>query len=661
MSGVYCRHALIAVLLLSIAALPVRAHAQQTRAMEVDPAASGALDLAAHSDESGESQALEIPVDRGGHALSAGSLELWRNISANYRMAGELLATIRHELELAGDDPPSRVAVWQQYGPLLVDTRNRLNDMRHMIAARLAEGGLQDGTERQAYGSWNDDLYRVIAMLDNDVIVLDREASFYGGLSSDVYEDAFGSGVSESPMESTFWGGETRKPEPKEEWEYEAEFGFQSGQSTYAENEAWNAEFVERLIAAGGNEFEFYQQYNKDISYVESESWTVGAEQKIKDILWEGDLRLKEEFGQYRDKDDSANDLQEGEFKMRFDPEWSDGRWQADVEYRYNVKVYETFSTRSYKLNSGKLKLEHEFSEDLEGNVRGAFDDYNYSIGSDRGNSKTQYGSGMDWDITNDLSIGVDLEQESKNYDVRKDRNHEERKYGVDLDWKPDDHSQLSLKHGFTDHDRFYDPGENYEDNATDARYRRSLSDEFDFDLNWSYRDKQFDIDPLSDTLQRGYGFGMNYNPDEDWNLAYSFDNRDYGYSDPVREYEARGHRGSIGYRHHNISLNLDISRSENDYAMDALRNYTRDDYDLDFDYRFDRHSVRVYYGVGYLDQADPASTNDYSETRVGAGWDYELSEEAQLRLSYDFNVREYDSQPEQEDNRLQAIISFRF
>src|SRR5690606_9639432 len=324
MSGVSCRHALMAVVLLIAAAAPLRVHAQETRALEVAPASTPGLERAGHVDAGGESQALEVPLAQGSRTLSAGSLELWRNISANYRMAGDLLATIRHELELAGDDPPGRVAVWQHYGPMLVDTRNRLNELRQIVSGRLADAQLAQDSEKLAYGSWNDDLYRVIAMLDNDVIVLDREASFYGGLSSDVYDEAIGSGVSESPMESTFWGGETRRPEPREEWEYEAELGFQSGQSTYAENEAWNAEFVERLIAAGGNEYEFYQQYNRDISYVESESWTVGAEQKIKDMLWDGDLRLQEEFSQYRDHDDSANDLQEGEFKLRFDPEWSD-------------------------------------------------------------------------------------------------------------------------------------------------------------------------------------------------------------------------------------------------------------------------------------------------------------------------------------------------
>ncbi|MCB1216532.1 hypothetical protein KDL44_04030 [bacterium] len=652
----------MAVLVLCCAAWPAHSRAQETRALELESGSAPALELADPSLLEGESQALEIRIDDADRQLfSAGTIELWRNISANFRISGELLAQIRHGLEEAGEDPGLRLAVLQRYTPLLLEARARLVAMRGIVDGRLGGEGLTQDTERRIYSGWHDDLYRVIAMIDNDVIILDREASFYGGLSSDVYDEAIGSGVTESPMESTFWGGETRKPEPRAEWEYEGQIGYQAGNSTYADNEAWNYEFVETLTAAGGNEYEFFQQYSRDISYVESESWSFGAEQKIKDILWDGDLRLSEEFGLYRDKDDPLNDLQEGEFKLRFDPEWADGRWEADAEYKYQLKVYETFSARSYKLNSGKLKLEHEFSKDLEGEVEGSFDDYNYSIGSDRGNSKTEYGSALDWDVTNDLSIGAEVGLELKNYDVRKDRNHEESSYDIDVDWKADDHSQLSLKYGYTDHNRFYDPGENYEENKSDVRYRRNLSQEFDFDLNWSFRDKQYDLDPLSDTEQTGYGLGMNYNPDEEWNFAYGYDFKDYGYSDPVREYEAIGHRGSAAWRHHNVSLTLDISRSENDYAMDALRNYTRDDYNLDFDYRFDRHSLRVYYGVGYLDQADPASTNDYTETRLGAGWDYELSEDTDLRLSYDFNVRDYDSQPEQEDNRLQALISFRF
>ncbi len=662
MFGVTCRYALMALLLLFAAACPLRVHAQETKALEVQPIDSQSLQLAETEDIMGESQAFERAVEQGmDRMFSVGTLELWRNISANYRMAGDILRQIRDNSELAGDDSQERLAIWSRYGPLLVQTRNRLNDLRRLVDERLADGALADGTERLAYSVWQDDLYRVIGMLDNDVIVLDRDASFYGGLSNDVYDETFGEGVYESPMESTFWGGETRKEEPGAEWEYEAEFGFQSGQSTYAENEAHTFEFVERLKAAGGNEYEFYQEYNRDISYVESATWTFGAEQKIKDILWDGDLRLKEEFSEYRDKSDSTNDLQEGEFKLSFNPEWADGRWGADVDYKYNVKVYETFSSRSYKLNSGKLKLEHEFSKDFEGEVFSSFDDYNYSIGSDRGNSKTKYGSSFDWDVTNDFSLGVELEQENKNYDVRKDRNHIELGYDFSMDWKPDDDSQFSIKHGITDYDRYYDPGDNYEENSTSASYRRSLSEELDFDLKWSYRDKQFDIVPLDDTLQRGYGLGLNYNPDAEWNFSYSFDNRDNGYVDPVREYEARSHRGGVRWSHHNIGVSFDVSTSENLYAMDALRDYARDDFNLDFDYRFDRHSVRVYYGVGYLDQADPASTNDYTETRVGASWDYELSEEAELSISYDFNEREYDSQPLQEDNRLQAIISFRF
>ena len=660
MSGDFVRLALITLLL--AAAWPLAARAQESSALEVSPSDSQPLQLAESLDVSGETLAYEKPLaDEQSRLLSAGALELWSNISANYRMAGDLLVQLRDSMREAGDDPALRLAVWERYGPLLVDTRNRLNDMRHIIDQRLLDGNLHEGLETQAYSVWQDDLYRVIGKLDNDVIVLDGEASFYGAVTNDVYDSAFGSGVYESPMESTPWGGETRKPGPKPEWEYEAEFGYASGQSTYAENQSYTYDFVETLKAAGGNEYEFYQSYNHDLSYVESENYTFGAKQKIKDILWEGDLRLQEEFSRYHDSDDPANNLQEGEFKLRFDPEWSDGKWGADVEYKYDVKVYETFSSRSYKLNNGKLKLEHEFSKDLDSEVYSSFDDYNYSIGSDRGNSKVESGTALDWDVTNDLSLGFETSIEDKHYDVRKDRNYTQQDFDFKASWKPDDDSQLSLNHSLKDYDRYYNPGENYQENSSSASYRRNLSEELDVDLDWSFRDKSFAVDPLDDTEQTGFGYGLNYNPAEDWNISYSFDNKDYGFADPVREYEARGHRAGVRYTHHNIGLGLDFSLSENDYTMDALRNYTRDDYNLDFDYRFDRHSVRVYYGVGYLDQADPASVNDYSETRVGASWDFELSDKTDLSLSYDFNEREYDSQPLQEDNRLQARISFRF
>jgi hypothetical protein len=660
MYGVIGRYTLLVLLLLA-AVCSASAQAQESTALEVQPGSTETFSLAAGDDAAGETEAYEKPLSgQQSQIFSAGALELWRNISANYRLAGDILVQLGAALETAADDPAARLSVWQEYGPLLVETRNRLNDLRHIVDKRRDDGGAQEGTEQLAYAVWHDDLNRVINKLDNDVIVLDREASFFQGMVSDVYTDAFDT-VYESPMESTPWGGETQKEQPRAEWEYEADFGYQSGTSTYAENASYTYDFAQILTAAGGNEYEFYQSYNHDLSYVESENFSFGAKQKIEDILWNGDLRLEEEFSRYLDFDDSSNNLQEGEFKMRFDPEWSDGRWAADVDYKYNVKVYETFSSRSYKLNSGKLKLEHEFSKDLAGEVSSSFDDYNYSIGSDRGNSKNDVGGSLDWDVSNDLSLGFDTSLENKHYDVRKDRNHEKLDYNFDLSWKADDDSQLSVKQSSTNYSRYYDPGENYDETSTSLSYRRSLSEELDVDLKWTTRDKQFEVDPLDDTEQTGYSYGVNYNPAEDWNLSYSFDAKDYGFVDPVREYETLGHRAGLRYTHHNIGIGLDYSLSENDYAADALRNYTRDDYNLDFDYRFDQHSVRVYYGVGYLDQADPASVNDYTESRVGASWDYELNDTTDLSLSYDFNERDYDGQPLQEDNRLQARISFRF
>ncbi|MCH7472842.1 hypothetical protein IIA79_07825, partial [bacterium] len=327
--------------------------------------------------------------------------------------------------------------------------------------------------------------------------------------------------------------------------------------------------------------------------------------------------------------------------------------------YKYNNKVYETFSVRSYILHSGRAKVERKFSETLQGEVFSRFDDYNYSIGSTRGNSRASIGSAWQWEPQDDWRFTTRVSSESKSYEVRKDRAYDRMTYEAGARWDPDEQSTVELKGRLTDYDRDFDPGRSYEDSRIELRYRREVNERLDVDVRVLERSKDYDIDPLDDLDQHGVDLGVNFNPSRDWNLYLDVDRDEYDYAYAARSFE-RVRTGLGGsYSHKDVRVGLDLYRSDQSYSIDPARDFTRDSADLGFDYWHKEHRLSVYLGVGHLDQVDPASVNDYTERRMGASWEFEIDPKTDLTVSFMSSERDYDARDTIEDTRFEAKILF--
>lgn len=481
----------------------------------------------------------------------------------------------------------------------------------------------------------------------------------FGSDENQTHADLIEPGSLATPMEQTPWGGLTQATEPRYELEVEGSVTTGSGNSTYSDSEYQEFELEQTLETRSGKEYTFYQEYGVEHSYTNSGELTLGAEQEFPDVLWNGDVELSEEFSQYKDRDDNANDYQQGRFEFEFDPNWQDGRWELDLEYDYRVKAYETFSTRSYKRSDGEISLRREFADSLEGEAYYKVSDYNYSFGSSRGNRRTSTGTEFEYEPNEDWEFKVAADLTEKQYEVTKDRGYEELAYEGSVEYRPDEVSRIEVEGEIADYDREFDPADSYEDSRVRFRYQRDITERLDIGVRAEQRRKRYDLAPGSDLDVDGWDASLNYNPTDDWNLYYDYDFTEYDYATITRIYERTGNRLGTRIGFGRLQLGAHWRESETAYFTEVGRDNTREDYDFDLDYEFDRSRLRVYYGVGSLSQADPASTNEYDETRYGAEWDFELDSRTELTLRYDFSERAYEQRDDVEDSRLEASLNF--
>jgi len=442
-------------------------------------------------------------------------------------------------------------------------------------------------------------------------------------------------------------------------WLISGSLGFGTGSATYADNETQEFSLKESLKTLKGDHFEFYQEYAVDHSYVNSGTLTVGARQRFRDWAAGGDLRLTEEFKLYRDRDNSTHDRQEGMFALRFDPAWDDGRWDATLDYKYRVRVYETFSTRSYLNNAVRAALEYNVTPALAATTQLRFDDYNYSTGSTRSNNRTALSHEWEWQATKRLRLSAGVESEHKEYNVDKDRTYNEQGLTAGLRWDIARGSRVEIKGALADYDRPNELDESYEDTRAEVRWRQDVTGWLDFDVRFNNRENRYDISPQDDLDQSQLKLRLNFNPNRRWNFHTDFGQSQYDYANPNRAFDRRDLGFGMLYRFGQLRATADYSQREVSYDNNPLRDYTRDDFDLNLDYRIDRHRWRVYYGIGVLDQSNPASVNGYDEVRLGAQWDYKLDCRTSLELSYDFSEREYDALSSIDNSLLEAKLNF--
>jgi len=454
------------------------------------------------------------------------------------------------------------------------------------------------------------------------------------------------------------YGGRGRR-EPGKGWAIDGSIALGVGSASFADNDYQEFFLREARDLLSGDHYEFYQEYAVDHSYFNSTTLTFGARQRLRDWLAGGDLRLLEEFRRYRDLDSSSNDRQEGYFALSFDPEWYCGRLRAYVDYRYRIRVYETFSTRSFIHNSARAAVSYELTPELDTAVRGRFDDYNFSEGSTRSNNRHSVANEWEWQATPDLRLRAGVEQQRKSYNTTKDRTYERQAYEAEVRWDASDSTRIEVRGEATDYDRPYDLEESYEDTRGELRVRQDLADWADLDLRLSERQKEYDISPLDDLDQHLVELRLNLNPDRHWNVYADVGELQYDFAEAARAFTRRDGGLGVNYWRNAWQLGADYYRREYNFASFSSRNYSRDDFNLDLGYRLDRQRWRVYYGIGLLNQNDPASVNGYEETRAGAQWDYRLDSKTQLQLRYETSDRDYDALGSIDYSLLEARLEF--
>ena len=638
------------------------ARADDTVAEEVAPGSIERSETDTPSEDGGQTVALEVSAGSlGDTAEDLGTPTLSELIALRLEESQALLEHAGTALAATESGSKSRERVQAEQATMLTRQRDELMKLDHALLETLAANPDPQSGPHGEVKELRGELFNVLRRIDYAVITLDSEASSVFDLENET-KSALTPPTVFTTMVDTPWGGQTQAEKgERNEWENDGEISYGGGHATNAENDYVRLSLSETLSTPSGNEFGFYQDYNLDHSYVNSREFAIGAEQKFDGFWWDGDLKLTEEFGLYRDLDDPLNDRQDGLFKLRFDPEWSEGRWKADLDYKYNIKEYETFSERSNIQHSGKLRLQRKFSTDLTGDVTARYDNYNYSIGSTRGNRKYGVGTSWQYQATNDLKLNAAITQEHKSNNVRKTRDYDQLRYDAGARYSPDDDSTLEVKATLTEYEREFDPEENYQDSQWTANYRRNLSSKVDIDLRMVERAKDFSADPVDNLDTHGRSASVNYNPTENWNMRLALDTNEYEYMNIDRSYDTVSLNFATSHSWEEWRLGFDWRRDENSYVTDSNRDYVRDDMNIDLDYSLEDHRWRVYYGVGHTDQADPASVNDYTETRIGAGWDYSLDPDTDLSLSYDASRRDYDAQETQEDARFEARLSFKF
>ncbi len=545
------------------------------------------------------------------------------------------------------------------------------------VAGAEGAGATADAGVKPAAGGgyryWRDEIGGMLARIDSYLIEIGidtkKRSGKYDPLMNDLHKAAFPIDDRKdfisryidngNQARALFEDGCSDEEKKRREWDFTGSIGFNSGEGSFNKEEQQAFSLEQRLKMPSGKEFGFYQNYDIDHSYVDSSTLSIGADQKLPNILWDGKLRLKEEFRLYKDQQSSLNNRQDGLFTLDFDPQWAGGRWKADLSYKYNIKEYETFSPRSYRQNRAKLKLEHQFNKDLKASVYASNDDYKYSFGSNRGNTKRELGGKAEWKINDELELSAGVEREEKDYEVRKSRSYEQTSWDAGLQWRPDQQTSVNIDGALSDYSSAFSPDRNYQDTSLRMRAQRTFSPRWRGDLSFATKAKAFDVDPANDLDSQSYGAGLSYTPDRDWSFNLNWSGDTYDYVNPDRAYDAQRISLGASYRHKDFSAGADYSISSNSYGADPNRDYDNSSLGLNAGYQWGRHDLSAYYNRGQLDQADPASTSEYTDSAYGASWQFKLSQEFDLSLSYDHSNREYTAADSLKDNRFEARLEF--
>lgn len=445
-------------------------------------------------------------------------------------------------------------------------------------------------------------------------------------------------------------------------WDFRLDLNAATGRSSFGGDNEWQFyRFSQTLHTPRGNEFEFWQEWENDHSFITGREWGLGAEQRIPDFWNDGSLRAVQEYRDYRDLNQNNQRRKQFDLRLRLDPRWEAERVRARFDYRLRTVDYPLLPSDSYVLHDARLDVEHEVNSELRASSGLHSKNYNYGPGSNRSNNLLRSEARLDWKFDDSASAYLQGSREDKNYNSRPDRNYDLNSSGFGLRWDPDSVSTVSADVERSYYDRPFAPDRSYDEWQAQGRYRRQLSCQLDLDLRYLYRDKRYAIDPLSDSTQRQGSALLNYMPDEHWNYQAGWQRSDYAFANPLRANLSDVYTLGAGYRLDESYVGFNWRRNESDFTGAPQFSNTRDDYDFEFQQQGCDWRWRSYLGFGRLAQQLPGNLNNFREQRLGMEWGYDFDCRTTLNLRYDYFERRYALQNAFEDSRIEAGLTYKF
>jgi len=462
--------------------------------------------------------------------------------------------------------------------------------------------------------------------------------------------------------QSILLGAEKVEERVEAEWDASGEMGVLAGNGTLTDYDRQFFSFRQQFRNSNSELYTLLLDYDNDHSFMNLRRWQVGLREELPDF-YGGDLQMSQSLGDYREPGVSSNSRGQTKLSLDYDLPFNRGRTEASLHYGYTSKNYRTASPRSLLSNRAQVALVHEFDPRVIGDVYWKTQDYHYSQGDALGSNATYLGGGVQYLPSDAWSWQLDYQSLEKSYDVRKSSAYFEQQVKLAARYQPDMRTLAEGDYRRLDHNRRRTNTLGYNEDRLRLRYYHSFNLTTDGDFKAEWRGKSYQTASGND-----YGFWhgqlyLNYYPDYRLRWYYNLDYFDYDYTDLVRSYRRCFNR--LGMNCNFVcgaALTTEVGYADQSYSTDAGRDHNILDLFADFYYPLSSdQDVRCFLAYNRLNQAMPASVNDYKSFIWGLEYRYRFDENYRLTLDYTYDRRDYARQTNIKDQAIEARLGFEF